>query len=308
MKLAFIAGAGRSGSTLLERVLAQLGGVVALGEVTHLWERGLRQNQLCGCGRPFSECEHWQGILRASFGEVLPHSPDELVRIRNLAVSPAGMARLLSPHLESRARAWARGEYERLLAAVYRGAAAATGATVLVDSSKYPSDAYLIQGMPRPGIELYVLHMVRDSNAVVYSWRRRRFRPEIHWKREDMPRHAWWKTAGAWTTYNVLLDRFASDSRLDYRRVRYEDFVREPARVISEIAGFMGIGTPDLSFIENGQVTLDPDHTVSGNPVRFARGTVAIENDTEWRHDTPAARRFAVNVLTAWNRRKYGYP
>lgn len=307
MKLAFIAGAGRSGSTLLERVLARVGGTVALGEVTHLWERGLRQNQLCGCGRPFSECGHWQRILRASFGGAPSYSPDELVRIRNLAAGPGGMARLLSPHLESRVRASARREYERLLGAVYRGAAEATDATVLIDSSKYPADAYLIREMPRQDIELYVLHLIRDSNAVVYSWRRKRGRPEIHWKQEDMPRHAWWKTAGAWTIYNGLLDRFASDTRLKYRRVRYEDFVREPARVISEIAAFMGIGAPDLSFIEGGRVTLGLDHTVSGNPVRFVRGTLTIENDTEWRHDTAAARKLAVNVLTAWSRRKYGY-
>ena len=40
----FVGGFGRSGSTLLERVVAELPGVCALGEVLHLWERGVRRN------------------------------------------------------------------------------------------------------------------------------------------------------------------------------------------------------------------------------------------------------------------------
>ena len=43
-RVLFIAGTGRSGSTLLERLLGQIPEVAPLGEVVHLWERGVIDN------------------------------------------------------------------------------------------------------------------------------------------------------------------------------------------------------------------------------------------------------------------------
>ena len=46
----FLGGLGRSGTTLLERLLGQLSGVSPLGEVVHLWQRDLVDDERCGCG------------------------------------------------------------------------------------------------------------------------------------------------------------------------------------------------------------------------------------------------------------------
>ena len=50
VRVAYIAGAGRSGSTLLAMMLGTLPGWVSVGELRHLWARGVEENQLCGCG------------------------------------------------------------------------------------------------------------------------------------------------------------------------------------------------------------------------------------------------------------------
>ena len=63
-----LGGFGRSGSTLLERCLAECQGAVGVGEVLHLWERGLRDDELCGCGVPFSACPFWQHVGAAAYG------------------------------------------------------------------------------------------------------------------------------------------------------------------------------------------------------------------------------------------------
>jgi len=52
-RVLFLAGLGRSGTTLLERALAELPGVQPLGEVIHLWERSVQGDELCGCGEAF---------------------------------------------------------------------------------------------------------------------------------------------------------------------------------------------------------------------------------------------------------------
>src|SRR5690606_14695161 len=68
VRVVFIGGLGRSGTTLLERLLGQLPGVVPLGEITHLWERDLVGDEMCACGATFSYCEFWQRIGKAAFG------------------------------------------------------------------------------------------------------------------------------------------------------------------------------------------------------------------------------------------------
>ena len=55
----FIVGASRSGSTLLERLLNELPGVMSVGELQRVWRRGFVENQLCSCGQPFHDCPFW---------------------------------------------------------------------------------------------------------------------------------------------------------------------------------------------------------------------------------------------------------
>ena len=47
-RVVFLGGLGRSGTTLLERMLGEVPGVCALGEVVHLWQRDVRDNESCG--------------------------------------------------------------------------------------------------------------------------------------------------------------------------------------------------------------------------------------------------------------------
>ena len=58
----YIAGAGRSGSTLLERLLGQLPACVAVGEARHLWREDPTTAR-CGCGRVLTECDHWRAVI-----------------------------------------------------------------------------------------------------------------------------------------------------------------------------------------------------------------------------------------------------
>ncbi len=70
VKVLYIAGYERSGSTLLHNVLGQLDGFFAAGELAKIWDRSLIENRRCGCGAPFRECEVWRRILTNGFGGV----------------------------------------------------------------------------------------------------------------------------------------------------------------------------------------------------------------------------------------------
>ncbi len=67
-RVLFLGGLGRSGTTLLERILGELPGVTPLGEVVHLWQRGIRADEKCGCGVRFAACPFWQRVGEHAFG------------------------------------------------------------------------------------------------------------------------------------------------------------------------------------------------------------------------------------------------
>ena len=63
IRLLFVAGAGRSGTTILNTILGQVPGMVAVGEVRYIWERAFGENHRCGCGEPFARCPFWSDVI-----------------------------------------------------------------------------------------------------------------------------------------------------------------------------------------------------------------------------------------------------
>ncbi len=98
------------------------------------------------------------------------------------------------------------------------------GASVLVDSSKHAALAYCLRFAPR--IDLRVVHVVRDSRGVAYSWTKRVARPEADGEAE-MTRYTPGRSALLWNAHNAA---FAMLRRrgVPVRRLRYEDLLADP--------------------------------------------------------------------------------
>ena len=63
-----IGGCPRSGSTMLELLLANRVGGVAIGEARRVFDRGILGNERCACGQPFWSCEWWGPVVLEAFG------------------------------------------------------------------------------------------------------------------------------------------------------------------------------------------------------------------------------------------------
>src|SRR5499427_9656408 len=64
----YIAGSGRSGSTMLERVLGEIPGFVNVGELIDLFRHVARHGERCGCGELFADCPFWTSVGKRAFG------------------------------------------------------------------------------------------------------------------------------------------------------------------------------------------------------------------------------------------------
>jgi hypothetical protein len=301
----FIAGMGRSGSTLLERVLAGLPGVVCLGETVHGWERGIRENELCGCGAPFAACPFWSDVGRRGFGGWAEIDLDRVARLRSQVdrVRHAPRLALSSPdsHFD-RLRAEYAGYYARL----YAAAAQVSGADVVVDSSKQASLAHVL--CRDPEVELRVLHCVRDARAVCHAWTKTVQRPEARQAGALMARYSPRDMAVQWSLHNSTVEMLRA-RKVAILRLRYEDFIDQPRQSVQTIAQYAGIrvGPGDLSFLRDDSVDLEPAHTVAGNPMRFTVGECKLRRDDAWRLQMPTRSRRAVTAMTLPMLLRYRY-
>ena len=76
VRVLYVGGTGRSGSTVVANALGGLDDAVSVGEVRFLWERGIVQNRLCSCGEPFATCPFWNEVLQVAFGGAVPDAPE----------------------------------------------------------------------------------------------------------------------------------------------------------------------------------------------------------------------------------------
>lgn len=299
-----IAGSGRSGSTLFERALGDVPGVVALGETVHLWERGLRGDELCGCGAPFSDCEFWTEVGKRAFNGWHRFDPDEMMNLRHDVVRTRYLGRLSLPtrHVDYRLH---RDRLARLTGAIYRAAADLTGARLVVDSSKMPAYAALLR---RAGVDLRCAYVVRDPRGVAHSWAKTVARPEAVDGGSDMPRYGPAASALWWSTFDLAFS-LLKVAGVPMTTVRYEDFVQDPRGCVERTLKFAGVAVEDheLAHLSDGQLTLRPTHLVAGNPMRFQAGSIDVVADDAWRRDLPARDARIVSTLTAGLRHRHGY-
>lgn len=293
VRVLFIGGFGRSGSTLIERILGQLPGYVAVGELVHLPQRGLVEDEPCGCGKAFSDCPFWTEIGQRAFG-----GWDQVHGWRELQLQ-VDRKRFL-PELLVPARRRFRHALHRhanRLGTLYRAVAEVAGADVVVDSSKHIQTAVLLRHVP--GVRPVVLHLVRDSRGVASSWSRSVARPEANGKL--MVRYGPWSAAAQYVQYNLLFHLLGLGRT---RRVflRYEDFLSDPVGQLRRVLREADLARPtddDLAFLGPDAVELEADHSVAGNPMRFATGRVVLRRDDRWRTDLPTRQRRIVTAVTA---------
>jgi hypothetical protein len=289
---------------LLAQALGEVPGIVSVGEVRHIWSRGVVENQLCGCGTPFQVCPFWKETFDVAFPG---KNWSDLASIYDLQRRVDGIRyvpRVFWNWARSRAYERQLTEYVELLGELFRAMRVTTDDATIVDSSKTPMHGRI--AMMIPNMQMHVVHLTRDSRAVAFSWMRKKERPEVHWKKEDMPRYSAMKSSVWWNGANIVSELLARHAA-SFVQLQYEEFIRQPQAAMSQILNAAGVGPAAEEFLRDGVLQAGVQHTVSGNPGRFKSGPVALKLDDEWRTAFRGGNRWIVDVLTGIWLRRYGY-
>lgn len=254
MKVILISGDGHSGSTIVERVIGTAPSVWPVGEAKLIW-RKVARGQRCSCREHIRECPEWTAFSERAFGgwDSVPFGRHWRAQKKLLSLRSTLLLRLW-PARVKRGPGWrALLDRGRLYAAIGE----VTGARAIVDASK---DAYYGRALASvPGIEVTIVHLVRDPRLLIASRDRRRKagRHLSVWLRKHLRAEVAW--AGRRGTLTV----------------RYEDFCRDPSGTVEAVLAAAGLSPEG---VPRGPVFALPQHHLcNGNKgVKWGSGDVAI--------------------------------
>jgi hypothetical protein len=296
-RVLFIGGLGRSGSTLLDLMLGQQPGFCAVGELSYIWLRGVAENELCGCGERFRDCPFWSDVGQRAFGGWDRIDAREVVELKRSVDRNRFIPLLLAPRA-SRAYTVRLGRYTDLESKLYGAIHDATGGATIVDSTKHPSAAFVLSRVP--GMDVRIVHLVRDSRGVAYSWTKEVRKPEVTGRDAYLDTYAPSRIAARWLGYNVLLHVVRAKRSIRSIFLRYEDLVARPRAAVARVATMCGasISPGAVHGVGADWVELNASHTIAGNPIRFTRPRLDLRLDVEWCDRMPLKHRIAVSGIT----------
>jgi hypothetical protein len=263
VKLAYVMGAGHSGSTILGITLGNCDGFFYAGELEE-WLLTAERPRWGASDRQ----DFWNDVTRrvsgaeAIFGGQANRCIERSSALLRFDLWPA--------------RRRMRPTYRRVAAELARAVADVAHAEYVVDSSHFPLRARELRELAE--IELYLIFLVRDPRDVVAS-NTRELSPhelaETRWRRLTM-------NAGLWLTQLLALGTFASHPEDRRIFVRHEDFLDDPAGVTRQILAMLGSDAelPDLQALSVGA-------PLQGNQL-IRSDTVAVRSTPRARpHDDP---------------------
>jgi hypothetical protein len=297
LNVIYIAGWGRSGSTLLDNLLGQIDGFFSTGELRYLWDRGVLGEWRCGCGERVTECAVWSSILAPILPDRGGPDPRTVVVWQHEVARLRHTWKLLRANDQNMRQGSALCSYSRLVGELFSSVAKVTGARVIVDSSKQPSHGAILMLIPH--LRVHVVHLVRDPRAVAFSWAKRQ---------PGIDRHGVVNSTLWWTVSNLATDALRRKHPERSLLVRYEDFVRSPSETLKNIVELVNEDPQGIPSIRGREFDLAPTHTVSGNPARFRTGSVEVRPDDEWIERLGTVHKATASLLSFPLLRRYGYP
>jgi len=292
IKVVFIVGYTRSGSTLLEQLLSMAPGTVAVGEMAYLWEQRVRNNSYCGCGSKWTNCSFWKNIL----GDL--SSPDFQKEKTRFGAFFRDLVRKRRPSDDE--------DYEHFvkeIESIYRSIHDQTGCSVIIDSSKKP---FFGLAVSRTKVSVTFVHLVRDGRGCAFSWKKAKARMELGKNAfmPFMPQFPAYRSGLAWLWNNAQAEilRRRSQNIL----LRYEDLVDHPSLEVNKILN--QIGLPSISPDQNGIFHLPTSHGIWGNPDRWSsREAIKVTKDERWIRELSKPDFIVSTLISAPLLKWYGY-
>jgi hypothetical protein len=254
MRIVYVLGLNRSGSTVFERTLASIDGVFAAGEVHNLFLPPAL-TRACGCGLPVHDCPVWSQVvarLEDERGEPIDAFVARVARLQEQTGRSRHLANIVRGTPPAR-------ELAGLMHAFYAATAAVTEAAVVTDSSKGAAGALLLRLM---AVDFTVVELAREAVATIQSNEVSRTWDDV--ESDTAPPMI---SGGRLAATQASLSLATRVLRKHVVPISFEEFLSDPAVAAAALP-------IDTSGLKPGQ-PLPRTHQCEGNPARFGDGELS---------------------------------
>ena len=301
MNVVYLIGSARSGSTALGAMLGTHPDLASPGELSVLAQKAWVAPEYCSCGALGTACPFWtavRGDIARALGRDDVGALARLQRLDRVKRLPTLLA----------ASAQGSAEIERYAVAqraVFAAIAKHAGTPAVVDSSKSPARGYALNRALGDAVRF--VHVVRDPRGVAWSLMKS-FRADLRGGvNRDMSARAPLRSAIEWVAINAMTEWVMRRAPGRGVRVRYEDFVADPAAVLGRIGTVAGVAPDGFGRGVEAGAAVARLHMIAGNRMRMD-GHVVLKADFEWIERLPARVTRQVWGIAGWLARRYGYP
>lgn len=299
-QLIYIAGYGRSGSTIMDILLDQEHNIVGVGELNNLFTSGWTNNEYCACGEKALECPFWNKI-KIKWENEAEISLEEYLILQKKFIGFNSIPRLLVnkyfPAQEFKLFAKNTQKLYQIISEI-------SGCAIIVDSSKLPTRLLALKASK---IEFNILHIVKDGRKIKESLKRTLKKDLSGGVQNDIRPRSAFHTATRWFLFNFLIELFKGKSK--YTLIKYEDLVGEDgADCIDKISAAFNIDLDTVKEAVYSQKVLKKGHTIAGSRLRMKpeiRLTRTTENEIKKRDWSKED--FIFNLLTFPLLKRYRY-
>lgn len=303
LRVLYVAGLARSGSTVLGYVLGKLPDAIFVGELALFWRR-FAEGELCSCGKPLPDCHFWSAVVSKAFGQM---TCEHARRLKELERQVARWHRLLGLIPVRWSTRWSkqvqimleeRGRFCRAICEI-------ANAECIVDSGKEVTFGCMMARLSNTNFG--TIHLVRDPRGVAFSWQK-----QVRSDSEPgyMPRSPAIRTAARWMSCNFFVQFSLRRLSSTYYRVRYEDLVAYPRDIAYEISRATSNPSTSNGWADHRVHHTNEHHLVGSNPgVRRHLGRdLRLTLDDEWRTQLPRGQRWLVTAICGGLMTAYDYP
>lgn len=281
-------GTGRSGTTILEILLANNPGITGVGELKHIFRDGFLRDLPCACGRSGRQCELWSAVLQAtgwnrSDWREIGQAIEKFESHQRFPLVWAGVGT-------------ASARYGQASEALFNAIGVAQHSEVIVDSSKYAGRALMLARLFPDRVK--VLCITRSASGLLQAFARKD-------DKEQRPKSS--LAAAAYYLY-VLACMRCVRARLKQRcfAIRFEDLNRDPAATLDAIEAWSGYSLGKARAGVAAGDWFDVGHIVTGNRLR-RQGRVKFDPARQADTRKPAAPAPMLARLLEAYRRLLGF-
>jgi len=277
IKLIYLLGAGRSGTTALATILGNNKAIHTIGEMHQFYDH-LRGKKNCSCGELLSNCDFWSQVI-AELPTQIVLEPNKIQNISDQLEYHSSLPKhLLGIHNLNDIKT-----YNFFQSSILQPTLEISNSSYLLDSAKYLGRYLALK--KNADLEITGIYLVRDVRGVVNS-----FQKKVQSSRKPL------SAIFYYLSVNIVAEFIYLRNKRSILKIRYEDLIHYPINTLDKIEKKLEV---DLSEVKQKIIdknTFGIGHIIGGNRLKH-NSSIVFTSDEKWKEHIPRHKQFLYYLL-----------